>query len=84
MKRDTNDKPPRKVDEDRLDAVPCALIGYHWRVRLREHSIMIGDLTSGYMIAPADANTRRHLATAATKRSVPIDGLIQVMDRAKS
>jgi predicted RNase H-like nuclease len=81
MKRETNDRSPRKADQDRLDAVLCAMIGYHWRVKLREHSIMIGDLISGYMIAPADAKTRRHLTTAAAKRGVPVDGIIHAMDR---
>jgi predicted RNase H-like nuclease len=76
IKRETHDRSPRKADQDQLDAVLCALIGYHWRFNLREHSIMIGDLTSGYMIAPTDANTRCRLATAAAKRGVPVDGML--------
>lgn len=76
IKRETNDRPPRKADQDRLDAVLCALIGCHWRIRPRQDSIMIGDLISGYMIAPADAATRSRLAAAAAKRGVPIDGAV--------
>jgi predicted RNase H-like nuclease len=75
IKRETNDRPPRKADQDRLDAVLCALIGYHWRAKPRRDSIMIGDLKSGYMIAPADANTKGRLAAAAAKRGVPVDGI---------
>jgi predicted RNase H-like nuclease len=74
--RETAGIPPRKGDQDRLDAVLCALIGYHWRARPRQDSIMIGDLASGYMIAPADVSTRSRLAAAAAKRGVPIDGII--------
>lgn len=75
IKRETNDRPPRKADQDRLDAVLCALIGYHWRAKPRRDLIMIGDLKSGYMIAPADANTRGRLAAAAAKHGVPVDGI---------
>jgi predicted RNase H-like nuclease len=75
IKRETTDRPPRKGDQDRLDAVLCALIGYHWRAKPRQDSIMIGDLSSGYMIAPADANTTSCLAAAAVKRGVPVDGI---------
>jgi predicted RNase H-like nuclease len=76
MKRETTDRPPRKADQDRLDAVLCGLIGYHWRAKTRQDSIMIGDLTSGYMIAPADAVTKARLNAAATKCGVPVDGNI--------
>jgi predicted RNase H-like nuclease len=67
---------PRKADQDRLDAVLCGLIGYHWRAKPRQDSIMIGDLTSGYMIAPTDAATRARLQAAATERGVPVDGIM--------
>jgi predicted RNase H-like nuclease len=60
---------PRKADQDRLDSVLCALVGYHWRIKPREESIMIGDLRFGYMIAlvshfggsllPTDVGCRR-------------------------
>jgi predicted RNase H-like nuclease len=76
VKRETTDRPPRKADQDRLDAVLCVLVGYHWRTRPRRDSIMIGDLTSGYMIAPTVADTRARLEAAAAKRGVPVDGII--------
>ena len=76
FKRETDDRSPRKGDQDRLDAVLCALIGYHWRARRRQDSIIIGDLTSGYMMAPADASTRSRLSAAAGKRGVPVDGSV--------
>ena len=49
---------PRKPDQDKLDAVICALVGYHWLTKPRMESIMIGDLQSGYIIAPASPDVR--------------------------
>jgi predicted RNase H-like nuclease len=63
---------PTKADQDKLDSVLCALVGYHWKVRSRTESLMIGDLTSGYMIAPAHADMRARLEAAAKERGVPI------------
>lgn len=67
---------PKKADQDRLDAVLCALIGLHWHTAPREASIMIGDRSSGYMIAPASADVRARLVIAADKVGVPIDSEI--------
>lgn len=57
----------RKADQDRLDSVLCALIGYHWHIRHRSASIMIGDLARGYMIAPTSAESRERLEHAARR-----------------
>ena len=65
---------PKKADQDRLDSVLCALVGYHWCASPRSESIMIGDLTYGYMIAPVCVDTWARLAAAAGKRAVPVDG----------
>lgn len=62
---------PRKADQDRLDSVLCAIVGYHWRTKPREQSIMIGDLTFGYMIAPSQAEMRATLDRASQKHRVP-------------
>ena len=51
----------------------CALIGLHWIVAPRDQSVTIGDLTNGYMIAPATNGIHTRLVNAATKRGVPID-----------
>jgi predicted RNase H-like nuclease len=69
-------RPPRKADQDQLDAVLCALIGYQWRAKPRAESIMIGDLTSGYMISPVDTRVKVRLKTSAAKHRVPVDGVI--------
>ena len=61
---------PRKCDQDRLDAVICALVGYQWRTAPRDKSLMIGDLASGYMIAPSCSGTRERLKKAATNHGV--------------
>jgi predicted RNase H-like nuclease len=65
---------PRKADQDRLDAVLCALIGLHWHTAVRATSIMLGDRTSGYMIAPASIEVRARLEAAAAACGVSIDG----------
>ena len=64
---------PKKADQDRLDAVLCALIGYHWRSRSRKDSIKIGDLNNGYIVAPVSPDTRQRLEAAAHKCGVPVD-----------
>lgn len=57
---------PRKADQDRLDAVICALIGFIWLEMPRERSAMIGDLEAGYMVTPVSPGVleRRHLRPA--------------------
>lgn len=69
---------PRKADQDRLDAVICALVGLHWLTSDRRKSVMIGDLESGYMIAPASPQVRDRLSAAAEVRGVPIDLAVRV------
>lgn len=63
---------PRKSDQDKLDALICSLIGLHWLVAPRDQSVMIGDLESGYMIAPATGGVHERLHAAALQRDVPI------------
>jgi predicted RNase H-like nuclease len=69
---------PRKSDQDKLDAVICALVGYQWLSRPRTESIMIGDLSTGYMIAPASPNVRARLTSAAIARGVQVDGKLPI------
>ncbi|THV16728.1 DUF429 domain-containing protein [Rhizobium rhizophilum] len=63
---------PTKADQDKIDAMICALVGLHWLVAPREQSVMIGDLVNGYMIAPALSGVHERLAIAARKRNVRI------------
>ncbi|WP_092752168.1 DUF429 domain-containing protein [Rhizobium aethiopicum] len=63
---------PSKADQDRLDALICGLIGLHWLVAPRDQSVMIGDLETGYMIAPATRGVHERLRAAAQQRGVPI------------
>lgn len=63
---------PKKADQDKLDAMICALIGLHWMKAPREQSVMIGDLVNGYMIAPALFGIHERLRKAAELREVPI------------
>jgi len=66
---------PRKADQDMLDAALCALIALRWRLRPRANSLLLGDLTSGYMVTPASRAVRERLTVAAVKCSVPVDGV---------
>lgn len=63
---------PKKADQDKIDAMICGLIGLHWLVAPREQSVMIGDLESGYMIAPAVNGVHHRLVAAARKRDLSI------------
>lgn len=63
---------PSKADQDKLDALICGLIGLHWLVAPRDQSVMIGDLETGYMIAPATGGVHERLRAAARQRGVPI------------
>src|SRR3954453_19906722 len=65
---------PVKSDQDKLDAVICALVGMLWRSTERPETIIIGCAELGYMIAPASPEARARLRTAAAVYSVPIDG----------
>lgn len=65
-----------KSDQDRLDAVLCLLVAIRWRMRPRTESVMLGDLTTGYMVIPASADVRGYLMTAAKVKGVPIDGRV--------
>lgn len=64
---------PRKADQDRLDAVICALVGLLWRSGRPEAMAMLGDLTFGYMVAPISAATRSRLQDASQRRSVAMN-----------
>jgi predicted RNase H-like nuclease len=66
---------PRKVDQDRLDSALCLLVAMRWRLAPREMSISVGDLTSGYMVAPVSAAVMQRLTQAAFERGVPINAL---------
>lgn len=63
---------PKKADQDKLDAALCVLIALHWRLRPRTESILLGDLTSGYMVLPATQPVRERLTAAAQNTGVPI------------
>lgn len=69
---------PRKGDQDKLDAAICALVGLMWRTKPPPETVMIGDLETGYMIAPASAEVRSKLKMAALRSGVAIDGAIAI------
>lgn len=67
---------PKKGDQDKLDAAICALVGLMWRTKLRTESMMIGDLETGYMIAPTSAEVRMKLRLAALRSGVAMDSVV--------
>ncbi len=67
---------PRKADQDKLDSALCVLIALHWRLRPRETSLLLGDLTTGYMVLPASREVREYLVNPARKHLVAMDGVV--------
>lgn len=63
---------PRKADQDRLDAVLCAVVGLAWRAGPATETAMPGDLATGYMVTPVSDATRPRPELAAARRNVPI------------
>jgi predicted RNase H-like nuclease len=66
---------PRKPNQDMMDSVICVLIALRWRLRPRGESLLLGDLTTGYMVLPASPTVRERLTVPARKLSVPMDGV---------
>ena len=64
-------KKPTKKEQDCLDAVICALVGFIWRACARDESVVIGDTERGYIVAPVSAGTDQRLRNAAKKVGVP-------------
>jgi predicted RNase H-like nuclease len=67
---------PRKADQDRLDAAICLLIAIRWRLSDREKSVVLGDLRTGYIVAPVSLGVMRRLLTEAGLRGVPVDSTL--------
>jgi predicted RNase H-like nuclease len=67
---------PRKADQDMLDAVLCLVVALRWRLKPRADSLVLGDLTNGYMVTPVSADVRERLSVAARKYAVRFDGVI--------
>jgi predicted RNase H-like nuclease len=64
---------PTKPDQDKLDALLCAIIGLHWLIRDRSDSVRIGDSLSGYMVAPASPELVARLRAAGKRYGVPVN-----------
>ena len=67
---------PRKSDQDRLDAMLCLIIALRWRLTPRAESLMLGSLSTGYMVLPASPQVRERLTTAARSNGVAVDGAV--------
>ena len=64
---------PAKSEQDCLDSVFCALIGFIWLACSPSASMMLGDLKSGYIVTPVSDGTRTRLVNAAVRKGVPIE-----------
>ena len=62
---------PTKKDQDCLDAVICALVGFIWRACAPSVSAVIGETVHGYMVTPVSTATHKVLERAAGKIGVP-------------
>jgi predicted RNase H-like nuclease len=66
-------RPPRKADQDQLDAVLCALIGHHWRARGHKDGLLqrlsfqtVGKLTLALCLShEADFRVQYYVVTHA-------------------
>jgi len=63
---------PSKADQDRLDAVLCAISAHHWIRKLPNASLMVGDLIHGYIVTPASPAVRERLEAKAAPIGVPL------------
>lgn len=63
---------PSKTEQDCLDSVICALIGFIW-LACSPASVMLGDLKNGYIVTPVSDRTRTRLVKAAARKGVPIE-----------
>jgi predicted RNase H-like nuclease len=64
---------PNKTSQDCLDAVLCLLIAIRWRLGVRADSVLVGDLQTGYMVAPVCAEVMDRLAASAKCMGVRVD-----------
>lgn len=62
---------PAKARQDELDAVLCLLVALRWRRDPRDMSAVVGDLTTGYVLAPVTGPVRKKLADGAAKAGLP-------------
>jgi hypothetical protein len=53
--------PWTKANEDCLDAIVCAYVAAYFRVHGTSRSLVIGDLSTGYMVTPVSARTEAAL-----------------------
>jgi predicted RNase H-like nuclease len=67
---------PRKAHQDMMDSALCVLIALRWRLRPRGASLLLGDLTTGYMVLPVSPGVREYLTASARKYSVAMDGVV--------
>jgi predicted RNase H-like nuclease len=68
--------PPRKCDQDKLDAVMCVIITYLWWRFGRERSMVVGDMATGYIVTPTNPNVTAEVGARANLIEVPFDAIV--------
>ena len=71
---------PNKSDQDKLDACLCLLVAIH--VAQGRHCLMVGDVESGYIIAPHCPNLRTELDSRCTASSKDPSAWVRVIGTA--
>lgn len=68
--------PPRKSDQDKLDAVVCVIITYLWWRYGRERSMVTGDMATGYIVTPTNPSVTVEVGARANLLHVPFDAIV--------
>jgi len=63
---------PCKPNQNNLDAVICALCGYLWCLLGTGHSVVVGDIATGYIVAPTNPTLHAELTLRAKLTGVPV------------
>jgi predicted RNase H-like nuclease len=73
--------PLKKSDQDCLDAAICVVIAFRWWQFGYERSLVVGDLSSGYIITPSNPEMTRQIRESAGARGVPVQGMLDDQPR---
>lgn len=73
---------PNKSDQDKLDACLCLLVSIH--IAEGRHCLMVGDVESGYIIAPHCPNLRTELDSRCTASSKDPSAWVRVIGPTKA
>jgi hypothetical protein len=67
---------PTKAHQDRLDSAICLLVAIRWRLGARDESVALGDLRTGYVVAPVSPAVMKKGFRRRSARGVNVDALL--------